>query len=206
MTQVMWVAAGGAIPALPADTALVWHGRLDAASPLVARAALTTDDLADLAHRPHAEWGAARRRISRALLAAVAEVHPDGIILSRSCFGALGVISPAGWYISMAGQHGWCAIALARVPVGVDIEPLDQCAPPADLFSARELREGGDRLARWTLKEAHAKRFGRADIAEPQAIETDLSGEPPIATSAGGASHCFLHRAGGAIVAVALPA
>lgn len=208
MRRVLWVTAGEAIPALPTDTALVWHGRLDdpGASAVIAQAALTPDDRAELARRPQAEWRAARRRLTRALLARLALAHPDTIGLKRSPFGAVRVVTPAGWWISVAGQGGLCAVAVSKGPVGVDIEPLDQPELPDDLFTAQELGADGSRLARWTAKEAHAKRFGRADIADPRLIQTAFFGEGLIARSADGASRCFVHRSDAAIVAVALPA
>lgn len=204
--RIEWVTGDAAIPPLAPDGVCVWHGPLDDARALLTRAALTAGDLADLARRPRAAWRAERRRATRALLAALARVHPDTIVLARSRFGALAVVAPAGWWLSVAGQGAHCAIALARMPIGVDIEPLDQPALPDDLFTPRELRDGGDRLLRWTAKEAHAKRFARADAADPRAIETDLSGEVIRASSGDGASRCVSRRAGGSIITVALPA
>ncbi|WEK44787.1 MAG: 4'-phosphopantetheinyl transferase superfamily protein [Candidatus Sphingomonas colombiensis] len=208
MMRIQWVTAGEVVPPLARDAAFVWYGRLDDAGALLKRAALTSDDLADLADlaaRPQAAWRAERRRATRALLATLVGVHPDTIVLARSPFGALEVLAPAGWWLSVAGQGAHCAIALARVPIGVDIEPLGQPVLPDDLFTPRELRAGGDRLLRWTAKEAHAKRFARADAADPRAIEIDLSGEVIRASSGDGVSRCVSRRAGGAIITVALP-
>lgn len=206
MTGILWIAAGEAIPtALSAGAALVWHGRLHTpgAAALIARAALTPDDLADLAARPQAEWRAARRRVARALIAALAGVHPDAVIFARSPFGVPLVVSPDGWRMSIGGQDVRCAIAIAHGPVGVDVEPLDQPPLPDDLFTARELRTGGDRLLRWTVKEAHAKCFGRADAADPRAIETELLADSAVAVSADGRTRCFSRSDDGAVVTIA---
>mgnify|MGYP001029462226 CR=1 FL=1 len=207
MTKILWIPAGADVPAFAADTLLVWHGRLDApgAVALASRAALMPDDLADLASRAGTSWHAARRKVVRALVATWAGLHPDTIVLRRSPFGAVKVAAPDGWGLSVAGRGRQCAIAIARGSVGVDIEPVDQPPLPDDLFTARERHAGGDRLLRWTMKEAHAKCFGRADAADPCAIETVLRVGVACAVSTDGYTWCFSHRCGSAVVTVACP-
>jgi hypothetical protein len=109
------------------------------------------DDLADaaLARRDGGAPRLLRRRLLRALVARVHGLHPAEVSFTRDARGAPGLAGGLG-FISMAGCRDWSAVALAPLPVGVDIEA------PA---------EGGD-LAAWTELEARQK-AGRQGLGGP---------------------------------------
>ena len=108
----------------------------------------TRDDLADaaLAKREGGGPRLLRRRMLRALVARVFDLHPQTVRFTREPSGAPG-LQGVDAYIATSGCSGWSAVALAPAPVGIDIEPADKAA-------AADLR-------RWTAHEAALKAHGR---------------------------------------------
>lgn len=194
----------------------MWSVRLDseAAARALAPAPHTDRDLAEFAPAPDPGNRLLRRRLTRALLARIADVAPASILFGRTAQGAPSMLSPKGWYLSVGGQAPLCLIGVAREPVGVDVEPLDDAPPLWDMLtfaeadslrllptSARPL----EWLRRWTAKEAHAKRLGYASGADPAGIETRPVGFGQMrARSAEGDSLCRIRENGGRVETIAL--
>lgn len=163
-------------------------------------------DLARFAGRADAGRRIARRRLARRLLG---EVTDGPAMLGEGPFGAAVVVAPAGWSVSLAGGREWCAIAIGREPLGIDVEPVAGEPLPPDLLTAGERvwlaglpthERPAASLACWTGKEAHAKRLGRPRQEEPSGIEV-LGGE---ARSASGRSRLEVRRGEGWVATVAL--
>jgi len=190
--------------------------RLDseAAARALARTRHEARDLADFAAAPDAAYRLLRRRLTRAWLAHLAEVPPEGILFGRTPEGAPSILSPPGWHFSVAGRAGHALIGLAGMPIGVDVEPLDDAPPLRDMLTDAEAAQiqslaGSDRprewLRRWTAKEAHAKRLGFAGRADPARIETSPTPSGGLEVhSPEGTSRIVLREFGGRIEAAAL--
>ncbi|MGI4948691.1 MAG: 4'-phosphopantetheinyl transferase family protein [Janthinobacterium lividum] len=152
----------------------------------------TPSDLAAVAAQVDAGDRLVRRRLARLLLGAAAGVPPASVTLERTVVGAPIVAAPGGWHVSLAGRAPWCAIAIGRSPVGIDVEPVGGEPLPDDLLTAAERawvagHPARDRprasLACWVAKEAHAKRFGRPRALDPAAVETQPAGRPGLVRS-----------------------
>jgi phosphopantetheinyl transferase len=175
---------------------VLWSLRLDGpdAEAAAARARALEADLADLAGAADADVRLLRRRLVRALIAQVTAIHPDDVRIARTAEGAPVLEEPEGCHFSVSGGWPLCLIGIAREPIGVDVEPLDDSPPLRDMLTALESKEVAsptDWLARWTAKEAHAKRLGRARDADPAEIETEAKGEGLfLCTSPAGMSQC----------------
>jgi phosphopantetheinyl transferase len=126
-----------------------------------------------------------RRRLARLLLAAAGSCRPDRVVIERSAAGAPVVVTPAGWYLSVAGRWRHCLVGIAPLPLGVDLERIERDQPvPPDLLTGAErealaLTAGGDRprfFARaWAAKESHAKWTGAPRAVEPAVVETGVA-------------------------------
>jgi phosphopantetheinyl transferase len=186
----------------------VWLLRLD--DPLVEeiarRAPLRNNDLRDLAGRPQSAMRAMRRQLTKALLAHAAQCHPDAVRLGRTAAGAPVVLSPIGWYVSVAGRWPDALIGVSRAPLGVDVEPLDALPPPEDALTPQERREvltDSERLRRWVAKEAHAKLLGVAAQIDPAHIHTQADGNHLRVSSTEGRTLCDTPKMGHTLCAVA---
>jgi phosphopantetheinyl transferase len=194
---------------------VVWSVRLDSDAAAAARALSnhTDRDLAEFAAAPDAGNRLLRRRLTRALLGHVSGVGPSEILFGRTSEGAVSVLSPKGWHLSVAGRAPLSLIGISPAPIGVDVEPFDDSPPLWDMLTAAEGVEierlpARDRptewLRRWAAKEAHAKRFGCARRADPALIETQPVGLDRLKVSSEkGISDCRLRSVGGRIEAVA---
>lgn len=193
----------------PGDEPFAWLTRLDdpAVTALMTQVPLHEADLRDLAGRPKAGMRAMRRRLTRLLIARLAGVHPDAVVIDRTPAGALRVVAPAGWFVSVAGRWPLCLVGVSRAPVGVDVEPFDADPPPDDALTPDELAEAApaERVVRWVAKEAHAKLFGVAAQIEAAAIATAATLDGATATSAYGRSVCSITRAESFVAVVATP-
>jgi phosphopantetheinyl transferase len=199
----------GPLADLPPGEA-VWLMRLDdtVVQEAASSAPLRKDDLRDLAQRPQAAMRAQRRQLAKALLAHAAQCHPDAVVLGRTAAGAPLVLAPLGWHVSLAGRWPHALIGISRMPIGVDIEPLDALPPPEDALTAGERREAisdHERLRRWVAKEAHAKLLGIASRIEPEDIETTAQGDLLRARSVQGSTLCHIKTTGHTLCAVARP-
>jgi len=195
---------------------VVWSVRLDseAAAAALARTPHQGRDLADFAAAPDAASRLLRRRLTRALLAHLDGVASEAILFGRTSEGAPSVLSPPGWHMSVAGRWPNVLVGFAEVPLGVDVEPLDDAPPLWDMLTSAEAAAVeslpvGERpaewLRRWAAKEAHAKRLGFARRAEPVAVATAPRPFGFDVTSAQGGSRVFVRDASRRVEAVALP-
>ncbi len=194
------------------EAPLAWHVQLDdpAMVALARQAPLSPADLVDLANRPQAGLRVLRRQLTKVLLARVAGIHPDTIVLRRSEAGGLVVVEPAGWHVSVAGRWPYCLIGIARAALGVDIEPYNAEPPPGDAFTPEEFARLGKApgwalLRRWTAKEAHAKAFGIASQIDAADMETQAAGILVQTRSAIGQTVCHFNTDRDRICALAQP-
>lgn len=154
-----------------------------------------------------------RPRLARALVARRADVRADTVRLSRSPHGAPIVDAPAGWHLSLSGRDDACLIGVARQPIGVDREPLDDAPPLWDMLAPSEIAAlhalpVAERplawLRCWTIKEAHAKLIGEPLRIAPETIETRIDGPEDATAVFEGVSRCRTRRTAGAIETVAM--
>ncbi|WP_295633352.1 4'-phosphopantetheinyl transferase superfamily protein [Novosphingobium sp.] len=194
---------------------LAWRVRLDDEQTQrdAGRAVLSAREVAAFAHMGDAPWRITRRLLAKALIAHVARCHPDHVLIERDAFGALGVVAPAGWHLSLAGQPPHALIGLDHAPIGVDIEPETAAPPPDDAFSADELaaldklwpgNADRARLIGWVAKEAHAKASARARQLGPRDIELGTHVGVLVAQSCAMTTHVYVSIDSGTIAAVAI--
>ena len=198
-----------------ATQAAAWLVRLD--DPRVdrwlARSAALPADLPIIAGRADAGERLVRRRLARLLLGEMTGMPPAQMVLDCTTEGAPIVADPSGWRVSFAGRAPWCAIAIGRSPVGIDVEPVEGEALPVDLLTAAERawiaeRPAADRLraslACWVAKEAHAKRFGHPRGLDPAAVETQPAGLPGFVRSGDDWSRVVFADGAACVAAVAV--
>jgi phosphopantetheinyl transferase len=140
----------------------------------------TAEDLADAALLGR-DTGAQRlkhRRLLRALAAEVLGVYPDRVTFERAATGAVRVTAPDSLFTSVSGCGRWTALAVARHPVGVDVEihPPER-EPPFDLLQPLEqeaiLADPQPRhlfIRFWTAREAYLKAQGRGFDIMPDKV------------------------------------
>ncbi|MDD1499513.1 4'-phosphopantetheinyl transferase superfamily protein [Agrobacterium sp. CNPSo 3708] len=210
MSEIVWLSGADDLTIATGEVPVVWHLRLDGPETerLAGGATLSAADLQDLASKPEAGMRALRRRLSKLLLARLSGLHPDEIIIGRSALGAPQVLHPEGWHISLAGRFPHCLIGLSRIPIGVDIEPLDAEPPPEDSFTPTErlALQGateGTLITRWTAKEAHAKCLGIASRIDAAEMETAAFDEGVRVVSREGETHVCVRAEAGTVQAVA---
>lgn len=191
---------------------VAWYGSLEdpASTDMLSQAAARPEDLLDFANRPGAELRILRRRLTRLLLSRLAGVHPGDIRFRRTDLGAVEIVEPAGWYVSVAGRAAQLLVGAGRVPIGVDLEILVDEPLPLDLLSDAErkhLATASDKewTMCWAAKEAHCKRLGIASEADP-ALVTALpdSGDAWKVLTGSVESLCHFHWIGDTALAVAL--
>lgn len=208
----------GALDTLPlvSDQAPVaWSVTAD--GPLAARALAgtpaTNADLTDAARGNDDGWRLLRRRLARALVAHLAGMRVVDVRLSRNAAGGPVVDSPDGWYLGLSARDGDCLIGVARRPIAVDREPLDQATPLRDMLTPSELSaldrlDPADRpldwLRRWTIKEAHAKLLGDPLRIRPEDIETQIGSSEMATATFKGVSRCWSRQTTIAIETVAM--
>lgn len=194
---------------------LAWRVRLDDEHSQrdAGRAALSAGEVAAFARAGDAPWRITRRLLAKALIAHVARCHPADVLIERDAFGALRVVAPTGWHLSLAGQPPHALIGLYHAPIGVDVEPETAAPPPDDAFSADEramlakLWPGNaDRAALigWLAKEAHAKASGRARQLAPRDIALGNCACALVAMSDAMGTRVHVFTDSGTIAAVAI--
>ncbi|WP_242095767.1 4'-phosphopantetheinyl transferase superfamily protein [Sphingomonas sp. CROZ-RG-20F-R02-07] len=143
----------------------------------------SAEDLSDAARVTDGAGRLARRLLARALVRHVAGCASDAVTIRRDAHGAPIVVAPAGWFVSLSGRSDRALIGVARVPVGVDREPLACGDVPWDMLTPDEaaslqaLPPGSQSaawLTRWTIKEAHAKLVGEPRRIAPEAVATHV--------------------------------
>lgn len=191
---------------------ILWHGSLEApaSTGLLSRAAAEPEDLLDFASRPGAELRILRRRLTRLLLSQLADVHPARVRFRRTGLGAVDIVEPAGWYVSVAGRGAQFLIGAARASIGVDLEILvDEPLPPDQISDLERLHLAQASHRDWTLcwaaKEAHSKRLGIASAVDPASITALPAAAGTWNVRTGGAeSVCHFQQAGDTVLAVAV--
>lgn len=200
--DVAWVVEAALPPFDPGRfAATVWIGR-GAAAPALAPTARDRDDAAR--HAPAARPAfLARRALLRQAVGQAAGLPADAVVAAYDADGRPTLQTPHGLFVSAASRDGWVAVALARAPLGVDIEVIGAAAEPA--WAVLHPRERAriealpppDRwpafLALWTAKEAYLKAIGLGLLHEPNLVEvapieaggfTLRDGDEPVATLA----------------------
>ncbi|MGU3315121.1 4'-phosphopantetheinyl transferase family protein [Sphingomonas sp. M6A6_1c] len=176
-------------------------------------AALDWNGEAPVVWRAVADDAAARRDLTRALVARLARRRVEDVRLARTAAGAPRVAGPAGWYIGLSHRGTQCLIGAATRPIAVDRELVDDAPPLWDMLTEREGRDlrcldplvqPRAWLRRWTIKEAHAKLVGEPRRIAPETIETEVI-DPVHATARyEGVSRCWTRDDAEAIETVAL--
>ena len=186
LTQVSWIDG----------RPVAWYVRLDGddAHRDAGRAVLSAQEKAAFARTGDAPWRIMRRLLAKALIARAAMCHPDDVRIERDALGALRLVKPIGWHLSLAGQPPQALIGLHRLAIGVDIEPGNAPPPLEDAFSAEDLvvlaklwpgNPDRARLIGWVAKEAHGKACGRARQLDPRDIWLNRRAGSLFATSHG---------------------
>lgn len=160
-----------------------------------------------------ADGPAARAALACALIGYLAAIDPRQVRLTRSALGAPRVAYPPDWHLGLSGRDAKALIGVARQPIAVDREPLDDSPPLRDVLSPDE-RIAIDRLPdadrpldwlrRWTIKEAHAKLIGDPLRVRPEAIETRLDDATHATATFEGISRCWTRRTATAVETMAL--
>ncbi|RZL51654.1 MAG: 4'-phosphopantetheinyl transferase superfamily protein [Sphingomonas sp.] len=176
-------------------------------------AALDWNGEAPVVWRAAADDAAARRDLTRALVARLARRRVEDVRLARTAAGAPRVAGPAGWYIGLSHRGTQCLIGAATRPIAVDRELVDDAPPLWDMLTEREGRDlrcldplGQPRawLRRWTIKEAHAKLVGEPRRIAPETIETEVIDSVHATARYEGVSRCWTRDDAEAIETVAL--
>ncbi|MFF4187557.1 4'-phosphopantetheinyl transferase family protein [Streptomyces sp. NPDC001691] len=194
VAHAWWWRAGDG-PADPADLALLSKEERDRAARFV--------------HAGAAAGFVAGRAASRRILSELLDVPPAEIGLGRrpcpGCgdplHGPPAVLHPRSpWWISISHTEGCGMLAVARVPVGVDVEvvrefPIEELAPTALTESERGVVLGAEGDARtraflrcWTRKEAVLKAVGVGITTDLSQVETrpEHAGPAVVATGVPG--------------------
>ena len=136
----------------------------------------------------------------------------DDVRLTRSAAGAPIVSAPNGWYLSLSSRGARALIGVARTPIAVDREVVDDHAPlwdmltPTEAAALRRLPTPARPqawLRRWTIKEAHAKLIGEPRRIRPEAIETVVTDPIHATATFEGTSRCWSRSTTDAIETIA---
>jgi 4'-phosphopantetheinyl transferase len=146
-----------------------------------------------------ARWLLARRALIRTTVASLTTCRPD-LVRTVAGDGPRRVEAPGGlsWYVSTSSSGGRGLLALADVPVGVDLErhpgPPDATLVSRHVLSAREhawIDLGGPEAPRrflevWVRKEAVVKCTGEGLRRDFRTFVVDATGSPtPVLNPAG---------------------
>ncbi len=182
--------------------ALVWDGQ----SPVAWSVAETGPHAAGLT----GDARAVRHGLASALigkLTAAVDVR-----VTRSPTGAPIVASPDGWYLSLSSRGGRALIGIARAPIAVDREVIDDHPPLWDMLTPTEadalrrlptLAQPQAWIRRWTIKEAHAKLIGEPRRIRPESIETVVIDPTHATATFEGTSRCWSRSTADAIETIA---
>lgn len=195
--------------AIAAEVPTVWIASI--ADPAIrARAeavALPASTTQEMARHPDAGERLLRRRLATLMLASAGDGAPASVAIERSPLGAPVVRAPAGWQLSVAARWPDCAIGVARVPIGVDLERVVAEPAPGDLLTAAErhrlaMLPPDERprafAAAWAAKEAHAKWSGEPRRLDPADAETAAT----TVTSPLGTTRCWRRDHGTFVAAI----
>jgi 4'-phosphopantetheinyl transferase len=129
---------------------------------------------------------ARRRALLKALAAQALRVEPGSIIIEHRAQAAPELIQPGseGLFLSSASRGDWAVVAIARAPIGVDVEEVDSAGEipwnvlhPAEVDLLRSHK--GEARARafarlWSVKEAYVKAL-RAGLREAESFAVGFS-------------------------------
>ncbi|MEG3159042.1 4'-phosphopantetheinyl transferase superfamily protein [Sphingomonas sp. LB2R24] len=183
--------------------ALVWDGQ----SPV----AWSVAETGPYAGGRQGDARAIRHGLAAALIRKLAR-DSDDVRLTRSPAGAPIVSAPNGWYLSLSSRGARALIGVARAPIAVDREVVDDHPPLWDMLTSTEaasLRrlpappQPAAWLRRWTIKEAHAKLIGEPRRIRPEAIETVVTDPTHATATFEGTSRCWSRSTTDAIETVA---
>ncbi|MGO4172302.1 4'-phosphopantetheinyl transferase superfamily protein [Bosea sp. TAF32] len=165
---------------------MLWLDSADSAAPALPAVWLipTGASPRNLAERSELRRGTARRLLARQL-----GCTEEDVAIAHDPAGRplLGLPAASGIELSVATRAGIVAIALARQPVGVDVERIEApTAPPLDVLHADERK----RLAAmplalrplafaqiWAAKEAYVKALGVGFRRAPESFAVSLLSE-----------------------------
>jgi phosphopantetheinyl transferase len=131
----------------------------------------------------------ARRALLRHLVAARLGLAPEAVQIGHGEDGRPMVIAPDGaLHVSVSARGTLAALAIAPVPVGVDLEPIgDPREPVWDVLHARERggvesawksrAEDWPFLTIWTAKEAYLKALGLGLKREPSRLDVHFESD-----------------------------
>ncbi len=186
----------------PLDT-LAWDGR--------SAVAWSVAETGPLAAGQQGDARAIRHGLACALLRKLAG-GTTAVRLTRTTAGAPIVAAPEGWHLGLSSRGAHCLIGVARAPIAVDREVVDDHPPLWDMLTPTEadaLRrlpapaQPRAWLRRWTIKEAHAKLIGEPRRIRPETIETRVIDAAEATATFEGMSHCSSRSTDAAIETIA---
>lgn len=136
----------------------------------------------------------------------------DDVRLTRSPADAPIVSAPGGWYLGLSSRGARALIGVARAPIAVDREVVDDHPPLWDMLTPTEadalrrlpaLARPQAWLRRWTIKEAHAKLIGEPRRIRPEAIDTVVTDPIHATATFEGTSCCWSRSTPDAIETIA---
>ena len=210
LSEPVWLIGGGARLAVGAAGPVVWLVSIDDrdARLRAEQVPIPPSLLARFASSQQAGERLLRRRLAMVLVAQAGGSAIDEIEIAATAQGAPRIIAPNGWHLSVAARWPDCAIAVARVPVGVDIERITAEPVAFDLLTIAEQKGIGRAPAAdqpaaftscWVAKEAHAKWTGNPRRLDPANIDTAALDN---VMSPYGRTHCWQRRYGDLVAAV----
>ncbi|BCB20759.1 4'-phosphopantetheinyl transferase superfamily protein [Bosea sp. ANAM02] len=135
------------------------------------------------------ERSALRRSTARRIVARQLGCRAEDVAIAHDAAGRALLDRPreTGLHLSLATRAGIVAVGLARQPLGVDVEQVDeQAAPPLDLLHPDE-RSALDAVALterarsfallWAAKEAYVKALGTGFRRAPESFVVSLLSE-----------------------------
>lgn len=140
-----------------------------------------------------------RNGLASALIRKLAGGSVD-VCLTRSPAGAPIVAAPKSWYLALSSRGSRALIGVAREPIAVDREVVDDHAPLWDMLTTTEAEtlrhlpapaQPREWLRRWTIKEAHAKLVGEPRRIRPETIETRVIDSTNATAIFEGTSRCW---------------
>lgn len=214
LNEPVWLVGGDADLVVATEAPLVWLVSIDDpdARTRAEQVAIPASMLADVAASRDAGERLLRRRLAMLLLATASGCRGNQVEIAYTAAGAPAVAVPAGWHLSVAARWPDCAIGVARIRLGVDLERITDEPVSLDLLTLAEqawLRQLpiADQPAAfagcWAAKEAHAKWTGQPRRLDPAAIET---ADARFVTSQYGQTRCWRRRDGALAAAVSTAA
>lgn len=163
-----------------------WFDNADAIAPALPATWLIRTDAAP---RNLTERSALRRSLARRLVARQLGRQEEEVAIAHDAAGRprLDLPGGTGLHLSLATRTGVVAVGLARQPLGVDVEQVDERAtPPLALLhpDEREALAAADAAQRcslfarlWAAKEAYVKALGTGFRRAPESFAVSLLSE-----------------------------